>query len=351
MEPTAPAPRDRGENMATLMDYSKATSPTPAGGRRPAAAVTNPSPSAMGDIITGVGEMGVDDKLYGLSKKKLDQRYSGQGALAALRGEEAEAGMDDPFKHARARPKLHARDMGVAAPMPAGGIPGTEDAANRAAVAAIEASERKVFESLSNAHQALLAAARAAPRDGSGALIDYRPLLHLLATQHSINLNADAAGTLVATIDVQGGISFEEFMEVIAMGLQHGNPPPGPASTAPPPQMHAEPRRPMPPAAAPVVRGVRADPVSLQQAKHQMQLAKSQAPASAFAEYMPNYPQPKAPQNVQKLLGGVKVSSSAVAGASGLAGNTDLAALLNGGTNHSRRSEMAHTVGKSEQWR
>ena len=45
----------------------------------------------MGDIIKGVGEMGVDDKLYGLSKKKLDQRYSGQGALAALRGEEAEA--------------------------------------------------------------------------------------------------------------------------------------------------------------------------------------------------------------------------------------------------------------------
>ena len=121
-EPTAPAPRDRGENMATLLDYSMATSPTPAGGRRPAAAVTNPSPSAMGDIITGVGEMGVDDKLYGLSKKKLDPRYAGQGALAALRGEEAEAGMDDPFKHARARPKLHARDMGVAAPMPAGRV-------------------------------------------------------------------------------------------------------------------------------------------------------------------------------------------------------------------------------------
>lgn len=356
-EPVAPpvAPRDRGQNMASLMDYTQtnmaAGASRPAAGRRQAPAVTNPAPSAMDEIIRGVGEMGADDKLYGLSKKKLDQRYAGNGALAALRGEEAEAGMDDPFAHHR-KPKLHARDMGIASPPPAGGIPGTEDAANRQAVAAIEASERKVFESLRAAHQALNAAAQSAPRDGSGALSDYRPLLSLLTTEHNIKLNADAAGTLVATLDVQRGVSFEEFMEIIAMGLRHDDPPARPPAGGGHPQQPQQQQfqqqfQPQP--AAPVVKGVRADPVSLQQAK-QMQMPKQQ-PTSAYAPYMPNYPQPKAPQNVSQLLGGAKVSSSAVAGASGLAGNTELAALLNGSTNHSRRSEMPHTVGKSSQWR
>ena len=263
--------------------------------------------------------------------------------------------MDDPFAHHR-KPKLHARDMGIASPPPAGGIPGTEDAANRQAVAAIEASERKVFEPLRAAHQALNAP-QSAPRDGSGALSDYRPLLSLLTTEHNIKLNADAAGTLVATLDVQRGVSFEEFMEIIAMGLRHDDPPARPllgvailsslssSSLSSSNSSSSSSRSPQRLSSRACV------PTQCRCSRPSRCKMPKQQPTSAYAApTCPTTLSQRRRRTSRSCLGAPRCPS-AVAGASGLAGNTELAALLNGSTNHSRRSEMPHTVGKSSQWR
>ena len=325
--------------MASLLDHSRLSEAAeqPAAGKRHTQQVVAPSPSAINEVMRGVGSMGVDDRLHGLSRRApQDPRYAGNGALSALQWEAPEVGMDDPFAHARARPKAHPRDNGANMPAPPGGLPGTEDAANRSAAAAIDAQERQVFESLSRAHSLLSAAVAKAPRDASGALVDYHPLLALLAS-NNLRLGADAAGTLIATLDVQGAISFEQFMDVIAIGLQSDEPPP----PAPPPQQEQQyiaqrHQAPPPPLAAPIVRAPRADPAALQSAK--------QAPmGSAFASYLPNYPHQPKPVDVHNILGGARVGSAA--------GNQELAALLNGGANHSRRSELTHTDGKTSQWR
>ena len=80
-----------------------------------------------------------------------------------------------------------------------------------------------------------------------GRLKDYHPLLDLL-TSRNIKLNADAAGTLIATVDVEGGISFEDFMECVAMSFKG-------SEKQPPPEGHAQPQEAVAPAPAPV-RGV-----------------------------------------------------------------------------------------------
>ena len=338
----APPPRARG-GIASLMDHSRSNEvsvPSPTGKKHVPA--PDPTGSAMKEAMRGVGAMGVDDRLHGLSRRApSDPRYSGQGALSALRHEAEDAGADDPFRQHRVRPKMHPRDAGVEMRAPPGGLPGTEDAAERAAKRALEDQEAAVRQHFALAHQALVAAVSTAPREPTGALADYRPLLALLAT-HNLRLNADGAGTLIATLDVQGSVSFQEFMEIIAMGLASDDPPPAAAPPSSQPPYAPQVPRVSPPQAAPIVRGVpRPEPSSAA-----MTQAKGQK-ASLYAEYLPNYPKPPEKQNVHALLQGQRVANSGA--------NQNLANLLNPGQRHNRKQgeegDLVATNGKSSQWR
>jgi hypothetical protein len=261
--------------------------------------------NSMSDIMQGIGAMGVDDNAHGISKRPPpNSRHSGTGVLSALRGEAAEAGMEDPFAHVRARPKRHPRDVPQEPPV---GAPPAADG--------VSASDRAAFEGLSRAHATLVAAAAKAPRDESGALVDYKPLLAQLAAQ-GLPLNADAAGTLIATLDVRGTISFDEFMDVIALGLG-----PEPAAAAPTVPVAAAPPQPM---------SVRAPPTGV-----------ARPPPARLAQPPP---QPPTPQDASSLLGGRRVADAA--------SSAQLAAVLNRSAGqHARRSDLDITVSKSAQFR
>ena len=139
VETRAPMARS-GAGMASILDHatpSENAKPQFSSSMLPSNASQYTSAGMM-DVMRGVGQMGVDDALHGLGRRTLNQKHSGAGALAALRGEEAEAGMDDPFAHTRggARAKLHPRDAGMEVALPNMGIPGTLDAATRDVMAA-----------------------------------------------------------------------------------------------------------------------------------------------------------------------------------------------------------------------
>lgn len=324
-------------------------------------AQAQPTRTAMSDVMQGVGALGIDDSVHGLGRRTLNTKHAGTGALAALRGEEAEAGMDDPFGQQRFKPKLHPRDAGSQVQVPLGGIPGTEDAAERAARHALEEQQRSakdaedpVFAQLKAVHMELVELAASLPRENPddprmprGRLTDYKALLHLLAAR-GITLNADAAGTLIATIDVEGTCSFEAFMECVAMGLrsadQEGEAR-GMASGATPP---------VPAPAECVVRARGGPRQPLDSAGWALGQPPPKPPPAAVDPFdalrvKRERVQDVATANVREMLG--------AGGIAGAGTNASLAQLLNGGAqqhghaHNNRRGEIGVTVGKSSQFR
>ena len=191
IESRAPPPRDSGSMAALLEQEAPEAPPT---------ARTQQARSAMDDVMQGVGQIGVDDSRYGIGRRTLNEAHMGAGALAVLRGEEAEKGMDDPFSMSR-KPKVHPRDLPPPAPAP---LPPVRKPMEKIGgpPAGADSQERALFGQLMAVHDGLNAAAASAPREapedprlGRGRLVDYRPLLAHLAS-HGIALNADAAGTL-----------------------------------------------------------------------------------------------------------------------------------------------------------
>ena len=280
----------------------------------------------------------MNDVMHGVARLDLPRRaapnprYSGSSVLAALRPDDAEEAPEtgDPFAHMRARPKVAGGPQQHCSPFDHPAQPPTHQLAGPPP----EDPDRALFNALHGAHAELDAAAASAPRDASGALIDYRPLLGMLESR-GLKLTADAAGTLIAHLDVQGSLSFEVFMELIAesfkadRGGDRSMSADGQEQRPPPPQQRSQPtvRVSAPPAAAPaptIPRGA----------------------GGAAGEWMFQPRAPPQPQaNVSSLLGGKKASAAAT--------NADLAALLNGGTSsHARRSDLeGATQGKSVRMR
>ena len=247
----APSSQRQSGAMGSILSHEGAAAGSPTQGSQ-RANIAPYSTSGMNEVMQGVGSLGVDDHQYGIGRRQQYQQMQGTGALSALRGEEAEPGMDDPFVGNR-RPKLHARDLGAEVRAPTGGLPGTEDRATRAAEAALAAREQAggggasagamdpMYEQLHALYRSMLDVAGRLPRDppedprmARGRLSDYRPLLAHL-NERGLKLNADAAGTLVAMIDVEGQCSFDEFMECVAMSMQADGPSQAAAPPPPPP--------------------------------------------------------------------------------------------------------------------
>ena len=352
VETRAPMARS-GAGMASILDHatpSENAKPQFSSSMLPSNASQYTSAGMM-DVMRGVGQMGVDDALHGLGRRTLNQKHSGAGALAALRGEEAEAGMDDPFAHTRggARAKLHPRDAGMEVALPNMGIPGTLDAATRDVMAARAAGapskrggpDEPISAQLRNIHNELNQLAfslerEAAPEDPRmgvlGRLKDYHPLLDLL-TSRNIRLNADAAGTLIATVDVEGGISFEDFMECVAMSFKGSEKPP-------PPEGHAQPQEAVAPAPAPVrgvVKGLGAPMLPLDAARSTYRMPEpTTASSDTLLVKRPTFDPTKL--DVRNMLG--------KGGTAGAATNDNIAQLLNGGFTHDygRKSEAEFKV-------
>ena len=164
-----------------------------------------------------------------------------------------------------------------------------------------------------------------------GRLKDYHPLLDLL-TSRNIRLNADAAGTLIATVDVEGGISFEDFMECVAMSFK--------GSEKQPPEGHAQPQEAVAPAPAPVrgvVKGLGAPMLPLDAARSTYRMPE---PTTASSDMLlvkrPTFDPTKL--DVRNMLG--------KGGTAGAATNDNIAQLLNGGFTHDygRKSEAEFKV-------
>jgi len=264
----------------------------------------------------------MDELMHGVSKLDMPRRdYSqknnrGSNMLSALRPDDSDAPeVGDPFAHMRTRPKA------IGGPAQSTTQPGPPGA------------DQDVFAALRAAHRDLSVAAAAAPRDAKGALTEYGSLLRLLQARN-LPLNADSAGTLIAHLDVNGAISFDDFMEVIAEGMRSSSEPaaaPAPSSggyqSQQPPYRGAE-----PPLREPPIRVTANRPTAGYQG---MQTLTRPDPTNA-------------PQlDVASLLGGRKVETAAT--------SADLAALLNGGSRglnqHMKRSDLAMTQGKSAQFR
>lgn len=260
----------------------------------------HPRASDMDQLMHGISAVEVSRREYNHKNR------SGSSVMSALRpddSEEAEVG--DPFAHMRMRPKAIG---GVAAQpqavQPTGNDPRSND---------------PVFAQLSAVHAELVRAAASAPRDASGAICEYSALLQLLQSR-GLPLGADSAGTLLAHLDVNGTISFDDFMEVLASGMA----PASEAAPAPAPSYRSQ-----PPAREPIV--VRAN----------------QPPALGYGG-MKEIRMPAAPEPVRTdvgaLLGGRKVATAAT--------SAEIAALINPGVNqHARRSDLSMTQGKGMQFR
>lgn len=323
-EASAPVPPPRAAGgVASLLNADRLAEfqdPRAIGRRN----IPQPAGSAMNDVMTGVGELGADDSLYGLSKiAPANKKYSGGGALSALRWEEAEVGMDDPFAQMRARgPKIHINDRpGPTHPPPAAaGLPPKPSGGDPLLV---------------SAHTQLLLQASKSARDANtGALLDYRPLLQVLAG-FGLELSADGAGTLIATLDVHGSITYDEFLQCLAMGSSAQENAPAPAP--PPPQATLR--------AAPVVRGAPAPaPAPAGRGAGGSGPRDMAAEAAGLMMRVPPLPASPPKADVAQMLHGRGAGSAAT--------SQELAALLNRQQGmHARKSEMTYTVGKSQLWR
>ena len=143
----------------------------------------------------------------------------------------------------------------------------------------------------------------------------------------------------VAVIDVEGTISFEQFMDCVAMSM-------GSASQAEPP-----PPAPLPPAPQPVRGRATNGPMQPLDAagwamgKAPPAVAKPSDPSDGLRVRRPDV-KAEATADVRGMLGGHK------AGGASLVTNQGIVDLLNGGSSqHGRKSDIGITVGKSAQFR
>ena len=270
--------------------------------------------SAMDDVMHG---RAVLDPTRG---PKPNLKYqSGTSVLTALRPEETKSDEmgADPFAHLRARPK-------AAGPKPE--------------AVAVAAPKDPFTEALAGVHRDLCQLGASTPRDAQGALVDYRPLLWLLA-ERGLPLNADASGTLIAHFDVNATIEYDAFIALVMNGLEERS------FTV---HYGAMNRLEEPPAAAPAPAPPPA-PAPLQPRVAPTQPAiGSYDPSQWMMPLQPSLPQAPTDMTVatKRLLGGGSTAKAAT--------NVDLARALNGGLGqHARRSdaEYAVTIGKSGQFR
>ena len=142
----------------------------------------------------------------------------------------------------------------------------------------------------------------------------------------------------VAVLDVEGTISFEQFMDCVAMSMGSAEPeppPPAPLPPAPQPVRGRATNGPMQPLDAAGWAMGKAPPAP----------AKPSDPAAGLRIHRPDV-MAEATADVRGMLGGRK------AGAASLVANQGIVDLLNGGSSqHGRKSDIGITVGKSSQFR
>lgn len=195
------------EAMKELMTYNSAP-PVPSSGRAPPA---RPATGVAGVLVHGSEQPEVPSRgrrvcpsapvsemnalmhqvpLTSESRRRQHPAASG-GTMADLlyQGEEdsATASAADPFAHCRGGRKPATR------PPP------------------------QATRGLEEVYNELMEAVRTAPREQDGSLSEYSPLLRLLQSR-GVELSTDAAGTLIATCDVRGGIEYEGFLACLRMG-------------------------------------------------------------------------------------------------------------------------------------
>lgn len=314
-KPVAAPLSDRrgGSQVAAALNEQPAAAPSPRKAQGPR--------SELDEVMHGIGRI---EMPRGIAPAGRHQRAGGSMA-AALQPEAQEAAVEeDPFGCARngrgrrvagghASSELGAVDGFLP---PKGTLPPAR------APAAGGGEDDAVHQQLAGLHGELQRTCAGLARDAEGALCDYRPLLAVLEAA-GLRLGPDAAGTLIATCDVQGGISFEEFMQVIAMGFgeeaapQPPPPPPEPAQQA----MAAKFQKPI---------GVRGPPGG----------------SMGYGGFAPVGAEAPAPPDVRQMLQGKNVG--------GAAASMEIAALLNGTAHHGRKSaqgDIGLTVGRSSQMR
>lgn len=305
----APPPR-RQSDVGSLLGGQAAESEQRSLRMRGSAAA---SKSAMDDVMHGVAVL---DPLRG--PKPVQKYNSGSSVLSALRPEisGADATGEDPFAHMRVRPK------------PAG--PASRATENREPV-------NPFVEALAGVHHEFCQLADSLPRLPTGQLVDFRPLLELLS-KRNLPVDADSAGTLIATIDVNRTISYDEFVQLLASGLQEEAPAAPPAAPAPAPaQQAAKPTQ----LAFAQPAGPRVHPT-----QSFGQYDPSQWKASAQPSFVPLVQPPNTAAITRGMLGHGSTQKAAT--------NAELVNVLNAGLGqHNRRSnpEYVPTYGKSAQMR
>jgi len=150
---------------------------------------------------------------------------------ALMSGEPAatELALDDPFAHVRGggrrRPAAQNypndplaiinADLGRYQAPPSYGVP---------AGASSGATADDLVRAVNSAYDAVMHAVASAPRDPDGSLSDYGFILTILHS-YGLDLTTDGAGTLIASCDVRGGITFDEFLECLGLAQPSGPPP------------------------------------------------------------------------------------------------------------------------------
>lgn len=233
-----PPPPSQKTGVAAAMEQG----PAPVAERRPLRADSGVRPGETGAMSDTLGYRGKPEEP---TRRAPNPKHQGGSMLEMLQPDLAkgvEAGEVDPFAHARggaARkgptpnpPRSLLAAVGGDNFSIAGlSLGGTAPAAGAAPAAPV--AEDPLHAQLVAVHAELLALVKGAARGAEGELLDYQPLLALLAS-HGIRLDPNAAGTLIATCDVQGGITFDEFMECLAHGFAEPEAAPPPAAHAPP---------------------------------------------------------------------------------------------------------------------
>ena len=323
----APPPPRQSSQVASLFDGEEEA--LPRANRRPEPR----SASVMDDVMRGVG---VPDPARGPLPNL--RHHSGSSVLAALRPDDPsteEAGAD-PFAHVRVRSKSRG-------PMPV--VAASETTADAPAPKA-GAPTDTFIQALAGVHRDFSAMAASAPRDSGGALVDYRPLLTLL-TDRGLPLNADAAGTLIAHVDVHRSVTYDTFVAILAGGMADSDASDAASASAVATQAPAD-------ALAPVAAQASVAPMPPPSgAQYPVSCTLSRCvprvqPTAAFGAYNPSQwtmsrPAPPAlPADAKAILAGSSATRAAT--------NAELAALMNAGLNkHARRSDAEYsiTLGKS----
>lgn len=131
------------------------------------------------------------------------------------------AALDDPFAHVRGggrhRPAAQAYPTDPLALINADlGLSALDRQATNPAAPQPCHDSNDLVRSVNEAYDALMRAVTSAPREADGSFSDYTFVFDILQ-RHGFQLGTEGAGNLIASCDVQGGISFSEFLQCLGL--------------------------------------------------------------------------------------------------------------------------------------